>query len=705
MRAITALGVAAALLLGSAPAFAMEVHTGQLGGVVEGLALGDVDGDGRMEVAAMLRNGTFDAEGEAGSLALFDAQGGLLWEKRTGRNLAGHPTMADFNGDGRSEIAFCEFHEAGRCIVVDGTGRELWASPAHFYPGMTGMAPAAIDLNGDGKRDLISSSWGGTVIAQSGRDGGVLFRTEVYELLGENLFSNPTMVDVSGDGTPDVVVVGASKGLVIALDGRSGGLLWASESLYGKFGNFSRGNGVLATTSPSGEGQLWITLAGDMESAVFLLNRSGRVLGRTVLPGSLDYMSAVSADVDGDRKREVFVQSTNGQLFQMDSAAKVVRSVKLGDESWVPPAFIDADGDGVTEILGSTIDTLLLLEGANLSPVGQYQHSAFGIQPSPVVADCDRNGRVEFWVGSWYGRDLVRASLFSSSLHRWDTIGGGVEHLGELPLGSGNGTVVAMLSDLEGQLAGTLDKAATRLQSAISDLLQGDAHKALGRLKQAVKELDKSPSGAAFQKEIAELGLRVATELVDRGRALSGSSSKPISSADASLTSARSALASQGFDKALQFAEKAVQSALGARLSGSGFCGEFTPKEPLAATECQLISLASLLDTNKKKGESKEYLEGLAELIAPDLEDHLKKVSRVSDGLPASHPLLPDLAQAEKSLSRLYLDEVRVGLSSPRGFSEAEAAWEAGVDALSFGQLSQAIAAFEEAVELASELN
>jgi outer membrane protein assembly factor BamB len=205
---------------------AAELERVSLQGLLEGSSLGDLDGDGRSEIIALLRDGSAaDATWSNGSVVALDAKGAVLWERKGDQYLSGGLSAADFDGDGQGEVAYCEASASGNCMVVDGDGELLWQTPSAYYPGISGVAPASADLTHDGAQDLVTNSWGGTIAAYDGPTGFELWHFDAYTELGELFHSNPTLFDLNGDHTHDVILVGSQKGYVVALDGVDGNLL------------------------------------------------------------------------------------------------------------------------------------------------------------------------------------------------------------------------------------------------------------------------------------------------------------------------------------------------------------------------------------------------------------------------------------------------------------------------------------------------
>jgi hypothetical protein len=182
--------------------------------------LTDVNGDGQMEVI-MTISYYFDAEKYRGVDLGFDPEnyvaGGIaswnlehqVWnwlvhldlttdKSRLKALVYSTPTVADLDGDGRSEIVFGT--SLGLLYVIDGeSGFVRRYFPMQFHEIQSQVAVA--DVVGDLSLEIIFGDMGGNVVCLSA-DGDVLWDNKVSGIVTQT----PTIGDVDGDGDLDVVV-------------------------------------------------------------------------------------------------------------------------------------------------------------------------------------------------------------------------------------------------------------------------------------------------------------------------------------------------------------------------------------------------------------------------------------------------------------------------------------------------------------------
>ena len=282
-----------------------------------GVAIGDLDNDGQIEICAAGVNHAV--------VCLSGLDGGLRWAAGAETAPYGAPAIADLDGDGLAEVIFgrqvfehdgslrfvgaggrggsslsfaADWDGDGRLEVIagssvyDATGAEVWTD------GQPDGMPAVADLDGDGRPELIRSSGG--LVRASGQDGAVIWQTAVP---GGGSGGPPVVADLDGDGEVEVGVAGLSFFTVYETDGS---IKWSrpteddSSSVTGA-----------SVFDFEGDGDAEIVYADEHNLMVYagatgdlLLLHEGHASGTL-------YEYPVIADVDGDGATEIIVSSNN----------------------------------------------------------------------------------------------------------------------------------------------------------------------------------------------------------------------------------------------------------------------------------------------------------------------------------------------------------------------------------------------------------
>lgn len=198
-------------------------------------ALGDLDGDGELEILVGVLGGAYDPKRTSvDNLWLLDRVGDG-WRAVTSRALPmldvgseSIPAFGDWDGDGDADLLVADKiaddgRETSRVFAFENVGRGAGAGAARFralgplpIEGSYHFAPALGDLDGDGDADLLLGTWRRGILAfrNDGPDpaGGARWTPLPDATLTLTRGSNatPALGDVDGDGDLDLVAGEAS---------------------------------------------------------------------------------------------------------------------------------------------------------------------------------------------------------------------------------------------------------------------------------------------------------------------------------------------------------------------------------------------------------------------------------------------------------------------------------------------------------------
>ena len=279
----------------------------------QAVAIGDLDGDGRNDIA-VLTSTKPDPGNDLMVHVFLQSPDGTLQPRvmypvaRAGSSI----DIGDINGDGRADVVVGDDSSSGAAIGV------LFQNTTGTLDAMVSYATAnayrvkIADFNGDGRADVASLGWGGT-----GLD--VFLQTDTGALAPPVSYAAPhdgqaelDAGDVNGDGLVDVVISCGGTGhpnLSVMLQ-LPDGTLGAATSY--STGSLWSTNGVaVGDTNGDGRSDIVVSYGGnrpDSFIARYLQNAQG-ALDAPVPYASYDGPSAiVLADIDGDARKDVLVK-------------------------------------------------------------------------------------------------------------------------------------------------------------------------------------------------------------------------------------------------------------------------------------------------------------------------------------------------------------------------------------------------------------
>jgi hypothetical protein len=287
------------------------------------IEIGDVNGDGRADMVFVVGNGIGvmpqNASGTLDPMVSYPTLGSN-WRQLK---------IADFNGDGRMDLAAFNVNGANNLAIFLQTATGTLASPVTYQVGAGASELRTGDVNSDGRTDLVVRMSGNGVpnliVLLQNADGTIGPPTS-YSLDGTNPnhfgLSGIALGDLDGDGRSDVVAVGSystnANYLARMLQSAQGTLDATAFSTFG-FVRVQPFLIALANLDSQGPNDILLTHTGPA-LGVFRQSAPGAFSAEEFYPlptGGIPYGPAafVVGDVNGDGLPDVVLaDDTNGLL-------------------------------------------------------------------------------------------------------------------------------------------------------------------------------------------------------------------------------------------------------------------------------------------------------------------------------------------------------------------------------------------------------
>jgi hypothetical protein len=329
-----------------------------VGGVLA-VAIGDLNGDGRQDVAVA-------DDGRNAATVLLNAGGGRFRRPRSYG--AGHVpygiAIGDLNGDGHADLVVVNYGNTASVLLNTGNGT---FEPSVEYPsGENPWGVAISDLNGDGKPDLAIADAAPDTVSVLLNNGDGTFRSGVAYGTGAGPISI-VAVDLNGDGKPDLATANVLTDTVSVLLGNGDGTFQPRRDLAAGDAPYS-----LAAGDVNGDGRPDLATAdyGDFEgggggnTASVLLNRGGGSFSAPVeYPTDLNPVGVALADVNGDGPLDLVVADDGGTITTRLNAGDGTFKARRDDLTGSAPRTLavgDLNGDGKPDLV-SNLNNIVLV--------------------------------------------------------------------------------------------------------------------------------------------------------------------------------------------------------------------------------------------------------------------------------------------------------------------------------------------------------
>lgn len=315
-------------------------------------ALADLTGDGRAEIIISGYNGAF----------AFTHDGTQLWHNPAVRAYTadsggtagwGGPTLGNLDLDPEPEIVVAASEDA--VYVLDHEGNTLWSEPIGRWP----TVPVLADITGDGILDiLVAQGWELTVYDyfNGGQVVWTYVQTNTLNLGGQpGAFGSPAVADLTGDGQPEIII---NWGHLVEAIRADGTLLWQHDT--GRTNLFRPS--PITVADVTGDGQMNIVTASAISAGflvlshlLMVLDADGALVWEQNVGDSTASASGVAAqDLTGNGAWEIIWNgSDDGLLIIRGSDGKRLFNEPFTGSGTIMeyPTLGDVDGDGVADIV------------------------------------------------------------------------------------------------------------------------------------------------------------------------------------------------------------------------------------------------------------------------------------------------------------------------------------------------------------------
>jgi hypothetical protein len=299
-----------------AAAYSLQPYQSQAtGSWADAVAVGDINGDGLDDIA-LTTTSYFDEANDHKVFVYYQKSDGTLqapqkysygWANQTGL------ALADLDGDGRKDIIV---GQGGGITVLCGRkrGGRPMSMQSHMYEGNHRVVDVAVlDVDRDGKLDIVGQGWdeGATNFLGDGKGcvrKQVELDTPVYG------YDDIEAGDFNGDGFADLAVL-SGQGITDTYVYYNDGSDDLSAPTIVSPGTGENSSGSLAGGDFDGDGRQDLAVMGDRTHILLYAQAANGTLAPPLgIVSDLDPNAMMGADLDSDGKDDLIVQHGGGAL-------------------------------------------------------------------------------------------------------------------------------------------------------------------------------------------------------------------------------------------------------------------------------------------------------------------------------------------------------------------------------------------------------
>ena len=343
------------------------------------VVIADFDGDGKADVASANIFGS--------DVSVFIGNGDGTLKTRVNYPVGSQPSIlsvSDFNNDGKIDLATAGSPNTLSILLGNGNGTFQTAINRQIATAGGSLLPG--DLNGDGKADLVMPGFPGSVLVLIGHGDGTFDDPVSYTAASEIV--KATLADLNSDGKLDVAVTSRLPNKLTILLGKGDGTFQNGITT-----SIPADPAELISNDFDGDGKPDLVIANNSNGATFLSGKGdGTFSPAVVFAGGSFNQSLVAGDFNNDGKLDVVLSSQGSDevdILLNTSAAPTLPPTIFVEEGTNKAAALDS----VTQVRGP----FSILNPHNFSADGHTRVMLFTsnlrlTQPDASVLSVQANG-------------------------------------------------------------------------------------------------------------------------------------------------------------------------------------------------------------------------------------------------------------------------------------------------------------------------
>ena len=365
------------------------------------LAVGDLDNDGKPDIIT--------GEGNNSYFSAFrntSSQGHISFASNVDFALAGVPyglSLGDFDGDGKLDVVQVSYTANASTTTASvyrnnsTVGNISFTSRLDLSAGNSYTVTVG-DIDGDGKPDIICSNMSGnsvSVFRNTSTVGNISFAARVDFSIGSQPI-NIAVGDLDGDGKPDICAVNQNANQVsIILNTSTVGIISFNAAKTFATGTGPRG---VSIGDLDGDGKPDLAVANSGSASASILRNTSSIGSLSfaahfdLTVGSTPIVTTIG-DIDGDGIPDVGVACAGSNYVSLLKSNSTIGSlsfnsaINLTDNSPYSLAFLDLDGDGITDVIASNVvaPTTTIFRNQQNQPTVTSFTPASGVSGTTVI--------------------------------------------------------------------------------------------------------------------------------------------------------------------------------------------------------------------------------------------------------------------------------------------------------------------------------